>query len=177
MDDPRDRFRIVLRPSRILALTLGCGYAGATACLLALDFGAGAKSLMISFLLFSAFCDLRFYAGLDERRRIREIIFHSNDDWFAISGAGRVFRGRPGSGRLVHPLAVSLSLKQADGKKLPVLILCDMCDIDAFRDLRVWLRDHQSGGGDPAGHRFSVLGFSAPGRSALGSRLRNGSRS
>ncbi len=182
MDDPSDRFRIVLYPSRILALMLCCVYAGAAACLLVLDFGAGAKFLMIGFLLFSAFCDLRFFAGLDERSRIRELIFHSNDDWIAVSGTGHVFRGRLVSGRLVHPLAVSFSLKQADGKKLPMLILCDMCDVDAFRDLRVWLRSHYSGGGDSAGHRFSLLGFSVLGFSALWSSAldscrRNGPRS
>lgn len=177
MDDPRDRLRIVLRPSRILVLTLGCGYVGAAACVLALDFAAGAKSLMIAFLVFSALCDLRCYAGLDERRRIREIIFHSSDDWIAISGAGRVFHGRPGWGRLVHPLAVCFSLEQSDGKKLPVLILCDMCDIEALRDLRVWLRGHPGGGGDPAEHRVLAPGGSPLGRYARDIRLSNGSRS
>lgn len=177
MDDPRDRFRIVLHPSRILAWTLGCGYAGAAVCLLALDLGTGAKSLMIAFLLFSAFCDLRDYAGLAERSRIRELIFHSNDDWIAVSGTDQVFRGRPVSGRLVHPMAVSFSLKQADGKKLPILILRDMCGIDAFRDLRVWLRGHPTAGGDRSDHRVFALGRSALGRYARYFRLGNGSRS
>lgn len=167
MDDPRNRFRIVLHPSRMLALALGGAYAGAAACLLAIDLSAGVKSLIIAFLVFSAYCDLRVHAGADGRSRIREIVFHSDDDWIAVIGVGRIVRGRPATGRLVHLLAVCFSLEQPNGKKLPVLILCDMCDGDAFRDLRVWLRGHDTGGGDPAGKRRSVMDF----------RLGNGSRS
>jgi hypothetical protein len=77
---------------------------------------------------------------------VREIIFHLDGDWRVINGAGEIFRGKPVAGRLVHPLAVSFSIRLGSGKRLPVFVLSDMCSADEFRGLRAWLGVHAEGG-------------------------------
>lgn len=167
MDDARDQLRILLHPSRMLVLALCSAYAGAGACLLSLDLGAGFKALMLALLMLSGYCDLVTRAGAVWRRRVREIVFHADGDWRVIGETGKIRCGRPGAGHLVHPLAVCFTLELAGGKKLPVLIVRDMCTADAFRELRAWLRGHGRSGRDTAPRAWSALTL----------RPRHGSRS
>ncbi len=157
MDDSRDRFRIVLQPSRKLALALGSAYIGAGACLSLLDLGSGIKTLMLAFLILSGFCDLYTHAGGNRRRRVREIIFHLDGNWRVINAAGQILHGKPVAGRLVHPLAVSFSIRLGSGKQLPVFVLGDMCTADAFRGLRAWLSVHGERGQDAAARARPLL--------------------
>jgi hypothetical protein len=156
MDDPRDRFRIALRPSRTLLMALGLAYAGAAACLLSLDMELGIKGPMLAFLTLSGFCDLCLHAGGLRRRRVGEIILHPEGDWRVINGAGEMLRGKPVAGRLVHPLAICFSIRRGNAKRLPVLVLGDMCSADAFRQLRAWLRVHGEHGPATASRTPSV---------------------
>jgi hypothetical protein len=150
MDDARNRFRIKLHPSRTLVLALGSAYIGAGACLSLLDLGSGIKTLVLAFLCFSGICDLYSHAGGNRRKRVKEIIFHLDGEWRVINAAGELLQGKPVGGRLLHPLAVSFSIRLGSGKRLPVFVLGDMCTADAFRDLRVWLGVHGERGQDAA---------------------------
>lgn len=147
MDDVANRVRIALRPSRTLLLALCAAYAGAAACLLSLDLGFGIKGLLLAFLTLSGFCDLCFHAG-GRRRRVSEIVLNSDGDWRVISGSGEVLRGRPDPGRLVHSLAICFSVRLGGAKRVPVVVLGDMCSGEAFRQLRAWLRVHGEDGAD-----------------------------
>lgn len=148
MDDARDRFRILLHPSRMLVLALASAYAGAGVCLWLLDLGLGVKGLMFAFLILSGLCDLCIHTGAQRRLRVREITFHSSGDWQLSNGTGKVLHGKPIGHRLVHPLAVCFSIRLDSGEVMPVLVLGDMCRADAFRELRVWLSVHGEGGQD-----------------------------
>jgi hypothetical protein len=154
MDDVGDRFRIVLKPSRKLLAALGLAYSGAAACLLSLDLEFGAKALMFAFLVLSGVCDSCIHAGGPTRRRVTGLVLHREGDWRVVNGAGEVLRGRPVPGGLVHPLAVCFSIRLADARRLPVLVLADMCGADEFRRLRVWLRLNAEAGAE----KFSRTG-------------------
>lgn len=167
MDDARDRFRILLHPSRTLVLALGAAYAGAGVCLWLLDLGPGIKGLMFAFLILSGLCDLCIHTGAHRRLSVKEITFHRGGDWQLTNRAGKVFHGKPVACRLVHPVAVCFSIRLDSGVDLPVLVLGDMCGADQFRALRVWLSVH--------GERSQDA--SAPTRRPTNMGRRNGLRS
>ena len=138
MDEARRPLRVILHPSKTLALALVAGYFGAALCLLSLDLGSGVLSLTFALLTLSGYCDFCTHFGR-ALRRAREIVLHPDDDWRVIDARGGVLRGRTVGAHLVHSLAVCFSIRSVSGKRVPVLVLKDMCSPDAFRRLRVWL--------------------------------------
>lgn len=141
MDEARRPLRVILHPSRTLALSLVAGYSGAALCLLSLDLGSGVLSLTFALLTLSGYCDIRTHFGCYPRRA-REIVLHPDDDWRVVDARGGVLQGRPVGALLVHSLAVCFSIRLVSGKRVPVLVLKDMCSPDAFRRLRIWLNMH-----------------------------------
>lgn len=138
MDEARRPLRVILHPSRTLALALITGYSGAAVCLLSLDLGSGLSSLIFALLTLSGYCDIRAHFGRHSRRA-REIVLHNDDDWRVIDACGNLRQGRPLGVPVIHSLAVCFSIRSESGKRVPVLILKDMCASGSFRRLRVWL--------------------------------------
>ncbi len=149
MNEARRPLRVILQPSRALALALITGYSGAALCLLSLDLGSGISSLTFALLTLSGYCDIRAHFGRHSRRA-REIVLHCDDDWRVIDACGGVRRGRPFGALVVHSLAVCFSIRTDCGKRVPVLVLKDMCSSNAFRRLRVWLNMNGAGRTQPA---------------------------
>lgn len=155
MDEARRPLRVILHPSRTLALALVSGYSGAALCLLSLDLGSGVLSLTFALLALSGYCDSRTHFGRHPRRA-REIVLHCDDDWRVIDACGGVRQGRPLGAVVVHSLVVCFSIRSESGKRVPVLVLNDMCPSGTFRRLRLWLnmnreRRTQPGVERPAG--------------------------
>ena len=138
MDEARRPLRVILQPSKTLALVLLTGYAGAALCLLSLDLGSGLSSLTAALLALSGYSDFRTHFGRHPRRA-RQIVLHCDGDWRVIDACGGLRQGRPLGALVVHSLAVCFSIRTDCGKRVPVLVLKDMCPSDTFRRLRVWL--------------------------------------
>ena len=149
MDEARRPLRVILHPSRTLAFALLTGYAGAGLCLLFLDLGSGISSLTFALLILSAYCDFRTHFGRHPRRA-REIVLHCDNDWRVIDAHGGARQGEPFGTLVVHSLAVCFSIRTDCGKRVPVLVLKDMCSSDTFRRLRVWLNMNGASRTQPA---------------------------
>ena len=154
MDEARRPLRITLHPSRTLALALVTVYTGAALCLLSLDLGSGIATLTLALLTLSGYCDIRSHLGRHPRRA-REIVLHRDDDWRVVDAFGGVSQGRPFDAVMIHSLAVCFSIRSAGGKRVPVLVLKDMCSAEAFRRLRVWLNTNRGRRSQPGLERHA----------------------
>lgn len=132
---------VSLRPSRLLALLLGCACLGAVALVLLLPLPGWGKALALAVMLGSGWHALRRHAWLRAPQSILGIEVNVRGE-LRCSTPGQDWQLADVLGSsTVTPWLVVLNLR-FEGRRLArhVVLLPDSADAESLRQLRVWLR-------------------------------------
>jgi toxin CptA len=130
-----------LRPSRQLALVLGCAHLAAMLVLLLLPLALWLQATGALLLLLSAAYTMRGHAWRRGRGAVTALHFSDREQLRV-----RMYDGAWHAGRVLGSSTVGIRLTvlniALDGSRLPlhIVLLSDSLDAEDFRRLRVWLR-------------------------------------